>query len=45
MKECNKCVYDKDIISMVNGCKHKWHNDEWDDMCCLCGIDYEYLFK
>jgi hypothetical protein len=45
VKQCSECRFDKDIMSYQNGCTHKWHNDSDDDMCCLCGLDYEYLYK
>jgi glutaredoxin len=56
MKQCEQCAFDKDFVSKkqieqtvilidVDSCEHEWHNDTWDDMCCHCGIDAEYLIK
>jgi hypothetical protein len=45
MKECKQCEYDKDLMSHINNCLHKWHTNYERDMCCLCGLDYEYLDK
>jgi hypothetical protein len=44
-RKCPECAFDIDIDSKVPGCQHKWHNGTWDDMCCLCGKDAEYIYK
>ena len=56
LRECEECAFDIDIVGrkkinnelkliMTYECEHKWHNNTWQDMCCLCGIDAEYLDK
>jgi len=56
MKECKQCMFEKDIVGRteynneiilinVGDCLHKWHNNTINDMCCLCGLDAEYLDK
>ena len=44
-RDCPECAFDIDAESKVPGCKHKWHNETWDDMCCLCGLAAEMLVK
>jgi len=56
VKQCKQCTFEKDIVGRteynndvidisVDDCEHKWHNNLMNDMCCLCGIDVEYLNK
>ena len=45
MRECSNCAYDIDAVPAIECKEHKWHNDTWIDMCCLCGLDAEMLLK
>lgn len=43
------CKYEIDVYSRVECNSHVWHElklGEFDYvMCCLCGIDMEYIYK
>jgi len=49
MKACMECKYEIDVYSRVECNAHVWHEFEYWidglDMCCLCGIDMEYINK
>ena len=47
---CKNCKIDIDIKNEGIDCEdlgkeHIWHNDSWEDMCCVCGRDYEMVCK
>jgi hypothetical protein len=49
LRGCDKCAFDIDVYSRVECDMHKLHyfkiGNEVFDMCCLCGIDADYLDK
>jgi hypothetical protein len=49
MKACMDCKYEIDVYSRVECNSHVWHElklGKFDYvMCCLCGIDMEYIYK
>ena len=45
MRECTECQFDIDAESAIECTSHRWHNDTWADMCCLCGKDKEMMVK
>jgi hypothetical protein len=47
---CCNCKVDIDVKNVGIDCEdlgkeHIWHNDSWEDMCCVCGRDYEMMYK
>lgn len=47
-RECDDCQYNKDAVSAIECNEHEWHYPfEYNrpDMCCICGIDWEMMFK
>jgi hypothetical protein len=49
MKACMECKYEIDVYSRVKCSAHVWHELKLGKfnyvMCCLCGIDLEYINK
>jgi hypothetical protein len=44
-RQCGECAFSIDAEPAIPCAKHKWHNETWDDMCCLCGLAAEMLVK
>jgi hypothetical protein len=47
-RQCDDCQFDISMQSQTECTDHKWHyinQFERPDMCCICGIDWEMMFK
>ena len=47
VRMCDSCQHDIDAVSAIPCSVHVWHkaDDDWDDMCCKCGVAYEMMWK